>query len=1084
MRSIRETCEPRPDLLRGSFSTDVFTASLRQVVGHYRCENRVDTPYTDANAFFREATAPTHGMRRVIEHVMRRLQGDMMVPFLSRLETGFGGGKTHTLIACTHLAHRGRNLAEVAGSIGLVDPAHLPEPGSVNVVGIAGDVVDVVRTQGEQVVPFTIWAELARQIGGDDLLEAVKAEAQTVGAPGEAFFDTVLGGRTALIMIDELAQYAARAEAAHPGAGQQIAAFFMGLFNYARNHTGISIVVTLASSTDAFGSQTKELQALLGQVSGRQLSQDDAREIGEKAIDGVESVMKRDAQVEKPVSGEELSAVLAKRLFTRVDTAAAKEAAAEYKAFYEKHGDQLPPRCTRSSGDEGGSGYEGLIEKYYPLHPTLVEFLNKKLATAEDFQGTRGVLRVLAFAVRSIWHRDAQPPAIHTCHLDTSDADLVNEVLNRTEAGDLYNVLTADVGAVRTDPNLSFSKSNAEICDDENPHPAGLPLHVYSWRTVFLHSLVGREQGVASPLFGLVEAEARLEVAQPGIPPSQVDTALAELAKRAFYLRHQDGKFYASLEPSVNKALSQIRGGVTDGEVESVLQEASRKVVTAPVPTFEVLHDVATSEHFPDRRGKPMLGIVSLLAGEIQPDAMVLQERNGQPREQQNLVFVLVPNTVKASVKEGGQAGLFVDDELKRNLSELKAVARDVVAMRRLERSPADFAIDRRHIADDSEEGFRTRKAEREQALLTRTTEAYTSLWYPSASGQVMRKEVQTSGGEGGESVIEQVRKLLTDDQELICENMISATLLQQFKPIFFSGDEATCRLEQIRKNFLNRRTWPVLSEAKLLNQLVRQGVDHGEWCLYRLADATSTRPEEFYVREGGGVPMQVDLDQGDYRLVTPEGALQRGWNANTDVPPETLVSWVRAELETLDEALTVAELGERVAAKHGDVSTLDVGVAVVELTRSRVAAVQPPGSDTKYGDSALMYAPAPEDKVLPASRAVEKGWIEAPRRLINLTGQEARDAVLPLLRRLASLYSRGAKSKIDQLRVDRLPLKAGGTVSVTFSSLEPEQIKQLGGLLDSLSTQGEPSDDTDVALTVMEPLDGCSLVDELGGAD
>src|SRR5690606_33662857 len=114
-----------------------------QVIGHYRGDVKVTTAYTDARAFFGEATSPTHGMRRVIEHVFRRLNGDNMVPFLSRLETGFGGGKTHTLIACTHLAHRGTELASLVSEINLVDPQYLPAPGSINVVGIAGDELSV-----------------------------------------------------------------------------------------------------------------------------------------------------------------------------------------------------------------------------------------------------------------------------------------------------------------------------------------------------------------------------------------------------------------------------------------------------------------------------------------------------------------------------------------------------------------------------------------------------------------------------------------------------------------------------------------------------------------------------------------------------------------------------------------------------------------------------------------------------------------------------------------------------------------------------------------------------------------------------
>jgi len=1083
MKPIQETCKPRPDLISGSFNPEVFTASLRQVIGHYRGDVKVSTVYTDAEVFFREATSPTDGMRRVIEHVLRRLNGDNMVPFLSRLETGFGGGKTHTLIACTHLAHRGTEMASFVSDMNLADPQYLPQPGSISVVGIAGDELSVVRSQGEVVVPYTLWAELAKQVGGDEMLGQVEVEAFTPAAPGETFFDSVLRGRKVLIMVDELAQYAARAEAAQSGMGEQIAAFFMALFNYARNHEGIAIVVTLASSTDAFSGQTKTLARLLQAVAGVEVSQDEAREIGEQALDSIQSIIARDAKVEIPVSSEELSSVLAKRLFVEIDPDAAREAAEEYKAFYAKHKDQLPPRCTRYSGEEADVGYADLIAKYYPFHPTMVDFLNKKLATAEDFQGTRGVLRVLAFAVKAIWQNKVDLGAIHTCHLDTTSPDLINEILSKTESGELMNVLTADVGAVHGHGETLITKSNAENADAENPHPAGMPMQVYTWRTVFLHSLVGRQQGVGSNLFGLVQDEARLEVAQPGLPPSQIDTALDALARRAFYLRHQDGKYFASLDPSVNKALAQIREGISEGELKTALEAAARKVVTAPVPTFSVHYEVESPEHLPDDKGKPMLGIVSLFAEDIQPEQFVLTERQGVPRKQQNLVFLLAPNTIRASM---GGGGLYGDEQIRRNLKELQTITRDVVAMRRLQKSPQNYSIQAKYLADDSEDGFQRRHAEREQALITRVTQAYNALWYPSATGQVVRREIQSAGGEGGTSVIQQIRETLIGDQELIVEDAISANLLKQFKPLFF-GDEAICKIDQIRKGFCDKRTWPILSDSHLLSRMIREGVQKGLWCVYKLGDPSGARPDEFYSRdcETEGVPISVDLDKEGYCLVTPEGSVQRGWNANTQVPYETVQNWVQASVNQLDTPTSITDLTEQVSQTHGEVSVKDVSKAVQDLTRSAKAAAKPTGSEpAKHGDGAMMYTPDEKDQVLPTAKAVEQGWIEPPKKLIKIDGFTGRDRVLPCLKRLSSLYTRGATSKIDQLRIERLPLKGGGQVSVTFSGLEPAQIKQMGAMFDAFATMGEPGDDTQVELTILDPQDGCLFVKELQEPD
>jgi predicted AAA+ superfamily ATPase len=82
------------------------------------------------------------------------------MPALHRLETGFGGGKTHTLIASTHLAFRGRELAEVVRKA-LDSPKQaifekLSEPGQITVVGVVGDEIPVSKPRGADLVPYTL----------------------------------------------------------------------------------------------------------------------------------------------------------------------------------------------------------------------------------------------------------------------------------------------------------------------------------------------------------------------------------------------------------------------------------------------------------------------------------------------------------------------------------------------------------------------------------------------------------------------------------------------------------------------------------------------------------------------------------------------------------------------------------------------------------------------------------------------------------------------------------------------------------------------------------------------------------------
>ncbi|MBC7338065.1 MAG: AAA family ATPase, partial [Clostridia bacterium] len=172
----------------GTLNLEVFTASLGPIIEFYRSGQMVahlDRLYTDPHLFFREATYPTQGLRLTLGEVFGRLAGDTAVPAIHRLETAFGGGKTHTLIACAHIAFRGRELQGVVD--GLLDPGLLPEPGSVAVAGIAGDEIPVHKPKGNALVPYTLWGEIAYQIGGEKLYREVEEDANSPAAPGKTY---------------------------------------------------------------------------------------------------------------------------------------------------------------------------------------------------------------------------------------------------------------------------------------------------------------------------------------------------------------------------------------------------------------------------------------------------------------------------------------------------------------------------------------------------------------------------------------------------------------------------------------------------------------------------------------------------------------------------------------------------------------------------------------------------------------------------------------------------------------------------------------------------------------------------------
>jgi predicted AAA+ superfamily ATPase len=100
--TIFTTCIPRSEISTGELSLDLFAAKLRLVV-----EGKALQVYQDANAFFSN-TFPTDGIKTLIREVFSRLAGKSTGSPVIRLETSFGGGKTHDRIALWHICKQGR----------------------------------------------------------------------------------------------------------------------------------------------------------------------------------------------------------------------------------------------------------------------------------------------------------------------------------------------------------------------------------------------------------------------------------------------------------------------------------------------------------------------------------------------------------------------------------------------------------------------------------------------------------------------------------------------------------------------------------------------------------------------------------------------------------------------------------------------------------------------------------------------------------------------------------------------------------------------------------------------------------------
>jgi predicted AAA+ superfamily ATPase len=156
---IFDTCLPRDDILSGDLSLDLFAAKLRLVV-----EGTAPQVYQDANKFFANTFA-TDGIKTLIREVLGRLMKQSAGAGVVRLETSFGGGKTHDEIALWHICKQGR---EILGLERFTDISVIPDR-PIQVAAIDGRDLDPeqgVYHSDSGLTTYTLWGEIAYQIGG------------------------------------------------------------------------------------------------------------------------------------------------------------------------------------------------------------------------------------------------------------------------------------------------------------------------------------------------------------------------------------------------------------------------------------------------------------------------------------------------------------------------------------------------------------------------------------------------------------------------------------------------------------------------------------------------------------------------------------------------------------------------------------------------------------------------------------------------------------------------------------------------------------------------------------------------------
>lgn len=516
---------PRPEVLTGELTEAMFAASLEDVVSR-----QTSDAYADPATFF-AATHPSAGLRTLLNEALGRLSGRHTgAASVIRLETSLGGGKTHNLIALYYAA-QGKLAPGVAGefcTVGLLPR----EPVNVGVfVGTGSGAQSFPVVNG--IAARTVWGYLAAQIGGAQGYELLAADDQAATAPGAEALRALFAGGPTLIMIDEIARYYRTASGVGVGTGTlagQTTAFLMALAEAVDNSPRAVLVLTTTATTDAFGEDTAQVLAALGEM---------------------QSILARKELVLRPSEEADLPRILSRRLFAPIAPGLSTTVGAAYAEAADvavAAGLELPEAMT------GVGGFGNQVASSYPFHPSLIAVLDKRLSTIPNFQRTRGALRLLARAVRRLWQEqpsDAQ--VIHLHHVDLSDGAIAEELSSRIDRAAYEPVIRADVAAGR-----GGSASHAEQVD---LRMGGVPYARRLATTIYLYSLTRDTPGITAAMaYGAVLA--------PGTDTNVLQRALQQLDFSCWYLHSDDLRgLRFSTEPSLVKLIQQAEAAIAPGKV-------------------------------------------------------------------------------------------------------------------------------------------------------------------------------------------------------------------------------------------------------------------------------------------------------------------------------------------------------------------------------------------------------------------------------------------------------------------------------------------------------------------------------------
>ncbi|MBN3804144.1 ATP-binding protein [Paraburkholderia sp. Ac-20336] len=848
LKPWREVVMPHEDVASGRYQQAEFAADLWQVhLGEGTPE------YRDPMEFFRR-TYLTESLKEMLTGAVRRLTaggGDPVV----QLQTNFGGGKTHSMLALYHL-FSGIAPAELAGIDTVMAAAGVSKIPSARRVVLVGNKISPGNptTKPDGTVVRTLWGELAWQLGGKKAFSRIKADDENATSPGDVLRELFNEYGPCLILVDEWVAYARQLhdQSDLPAGGFETQfTFAQILTESAKLARNCLLVISLPASDTSGSPHTQADDVEVGGTRGRE------------ALDRLRNVVGRVESSWRPATAEEGFEIVRRRLFQPLsDPAQFRDrdvVARAFAEFYTTQQAEFPPECRESE-------YEQRIKMAYPIHPEIFDRLYTDWSTLVKFQRTRGVLRLMAAVIHSLWEKGDRNPLILPGNVALDDPRVQSE-LTRYLSDNWVPVIEKDVDGPSSLPLR---------LDSEVPNLGKLSACRRVARAIYM----GSAPTTAAAHKGIEDRRVKLGCVMPGESPAVFGDALRRMAGAATYL-YQDGPHYwYSTQPTVTK-LAEDRAEQFKRDPDKVAHELEQRLRKDLMRTgdFNRIHPMPQSAaDVPDDLDARLVvfGVSHAYSKEADSAAeiaakAILESRGSTPRLFRNtLVFLAADKT---------------------RLQDLDEAARKYLAWTSILAEKEQLNLSPYQVTQAE-----TQKTAADSAVTARLPETYQWLLVPmqtTPQGAVTWEALRLSGQDA--LAVRASKKLRTD--ELYLTSFAPTRLRMELDRIpLWRGDHVP--VKQLVEDFARYLYLPRLSNSTVLLDAIRDGVSLLTWAQegFGYADSFDAGASRYRGLRGGQMVTLADAHapelvvkpdvasrQLDAERVVPEPIVEPGQSSRDD---------------------------------------------------------------------------------------------------------------------------------------------------------------------------------------------------------